>query len=128
MSLASDLSALRAPRPIPPKLEAAVGDRKVHIILRDLEKIKNSKPSKKLKRCEHLIYFIVHSLRKAKEDHLLHSTSIWVLVTIFRIFPDETKPIMMDAGVPGLLLDIMKLGVLSGSSRQYASELCFYLR
>ena len=121
-----DLSALRAPRPAPPRLES--GDKKVHTILRDLEKIKNSKPSKKLKRCEHLIYFIVHSLRKAPGDHLLHSTAIWVLVTVFRIFPEETKPIMLEAGVPAILMDVIRMGTLSGSSKQYASELCFYLR
>ncbi len=121
------LADLRAPRPVAPRLEKT-GDKKVNIILRDLEKIKNSKPNRKLKRCEHLIFYIVHSLRKAGDDHLLHTTVIWVLVTIFRIFPDDTKSVMLEAGVPAILLEIIKLGNLSGTSRQYASELCFYLR
>lgn len=129
MSKSGTLGSLRAPYPVAPRLTGHREDSKhIYTISRDLEKIKNSKPSKKLKRCEHLIYDIVHGLRRNPDDTLLHATAIFALVTIFRIYPDETKQVMLEAGVPGILLDIIKMGGLSGSSRQYASELCFYLR
>lgn len=120
------LASLRAAHPEPPRLQA--GDHRVHSILRDLDKVKGSKPKSKLKRCEQLIYFIVQSLRKCNDDHLLHTTSIWVLISLFRMFPRENKLVMLQAGVAGVLYNIIKSGSLNGSSRQYASELCFYLR
>lgn len=124
-----ELGSLRNPRnpqPVLPRLKS--GDHRIHAILRDLDKIKGSKPKWKLKRCEQLIYFIAQSLRKGNEDHLLHTTTIWVLISIFRMFPRDVKPIMLQAGIPSALYDMIKCGSLSGSSRQYASELCFYLR
>jgi hypothetical protein len=121
-----ELASLRAPRPVPPRLSA--GDKRVHIILRDLEKIKYTKPRKQLKRCHNLIFYITQVLRKAEHDHLLHSTAIWVLINIFRLFPEGTKQVMLEAGVPGVLYEIIRNSSISGTSRQYASELCFYLR
>lgn len=122
-----ELSALRAPHPTVPSLQQS-GDKRVHSILRDLDKIKNSKKKKQVKRCDFLINYIAQSLRKCPDDHLLHTTSIWVLITIFRLFPEATKDIMIAAGIPGRLFEIIKSGGLNGSTRQYASELCFYLR
>lgn len=125
-----DLSALRAPHPSIPSLASGHGtkDKRVYAILRDLDKIKTSKKKKQIKRCELLINYIAQSLRKNPDDHLLHTTSIWVLITIFRLFPMETKEMMTGAGIPGCLYEVIKSGTLNGSSRQYASELCFYLR
>ncbi len=124
---AMDLSALRAPRPVPPKLSA--GDQKVQSFLRDLEKIKTSKrPRKQLKRSEDLIRRIVQALRRTGEDHLLYTTSIWVLINVFRMFPEEVKEIMIEVGVPGVLHGVIASGILNGAMRQYTSELCFFLR
>jgi hypothetical protein len=122
-----ELSALKAPRPVPPQLVYPT-DNKVQIILRDLEKIRNSKKRKRLNKCEHLLHYIAHGIRKSMDDYLLHTTAVWVLIVMFRMFPAELKPIMLESGIPGILHDIIKVGGLSGSSRQYASELCFYLR
>jgi hypothetical protein len=122
-----DLTALKAPRPIPPVL--STGEKKFQSFLRDLEKIKTSKrPHKQLKRSEDLIRRIVHALRKTSSDHLLYTTSIWVLINVFRMFPEPMKLLMLEVGVPGVLHDILSSGVLSGSMRQYTSELCFFLR
>jgi hypothetical protein len=122
-----ELAGLKAPRPVPPKLSA--GDRKVQAFLRDLEKIKNSKrPRKQLKRCEDLIYRIVQTLRKTESDHLLYTTCIWTLINIFRMFPEPTKEMMLAMGVPGVLHEIIASGLLTGSMRQYTSELSFFLR
>jgi hypothetical protein len=121
-----ELSSLRAPRPIAPDL--STGDKRVYIILRDLEKIKLSKRKKQLKRCQNLIFYIANALRKAEHDHLLHATAIWALINVFRIYPQDTKPTMLEAGVPGILYNVIKSSSISGTSRQYASELCFYLR
>ncbi len=121
-----DLSSLRAPRPIPPQL--SIADKRVQNILRDLEKIKYSKPNKQFKKCESLIYYIVQSLRRAESDHLLHTAAVWALINIFRLFPENSKEFMLSAGVAAVLHDILSSNLLTGSTRQYASELCFYLR
>lgn len=122
-----DLSKLNAPYPIPPNLSS--GDKRVQGFLRDLEKIKwTAKPRKKLKRCEDLIYHIAQAIRKTDSDHLLYTTCIWCLITIFRLFPDLTKDYMLSSGIPGALHEIIKSGLLTGSMRQYTSELCFFLR
>lgn len=122
----SDLSNLKAPRPVLPKFTLQT-DKRVYYILKELEKIRNSKKRKQLKKCEHLVYYITQTLRKAKEDHLLQTTAVWVLIVVFRLFPVEIKAVMLQSGIPGILHDILKLGLLSGSSRQYASELVFFL-
>lgn len=123
------LASLRAPHPAMPTLSTGKGkDKRVYAILRDLDKIKTSKRKKQIKRCELLIHYIAQTLRKSIDDHLFHTTSIWVLITIFRLFPVETKEMMIASGIPGCLFEVIKDGNLSGSSRQYASELCFYLR
>lgn len=125
-----DRSALRAPHPSVPTLTHGRDskDKRVFSILRDLDKIKTSKKKKQIKRCELLINNIAQLLRKnSGDDHLFQTTSIWVLITIFRLFPSDTKGMMTAAGIPGCLFDVIKNGNLSGSSRQYASELCFYL-
>lgn len=122
-----DLASLRAPRPEPPKL--STGDRKVQVFLRDLEKIKSCKrPRKQIKRCEDIIYRVVQALRRQDSDHLLYTTCIWTLISVFRMFPEETKEIMLVAGVPGVLHAVLASGLLTGSMRQYTSELCFFLR
>ena len=123
-----DLSALRAPRPVPPVLNGR--DHKVQAFLRDLEKIRTSKrPRKQIKRCEDLIYRVVQALRRTDQpDHLTATTGIWTLISIFRLFPEPMKELMLAAGVPGVLFEILKSGILTGSMRQYTSELCFFLR
>lgn len=122
-----DFSALKALRPLPPQLTR--GDRKVQSLLRDLEKIKTSKRfHKQLKRSDALIHNVVQILRKADSDALLYTTSIWILVILFRLIPDNIKEIMLSAGVPGVLHNILQSGTLTGSMRQYTSELCFFLR
>lgn len=122
-----DLVGLKAPRPQPPKL--STGDKKVQSFLRDLEKIKNSKrPRKQMKRSEELIYRIVQTLRRTDSDHLLYTTCIWTLINIFRMFPDFAKEIMLEVGVPSVLHQVIASGLLTGSMRQYTSELCFFLR
>jgi hypothetical protein len=113
-------------RPQLPRI--AAGDRVVAIILTDLETIKKAKGKKKLENSQYLIHYISQQLRKSTAaDSLLQTTAIWALINIFRSNPEDTRPILIQAGIPGVLLDIMRMG-LSGVSRQYASELCFFLR
>ena len=107
-----------------------VGSKRVQCILRDVEKLRfyTKKRTKQLKIAENLTYYIVQSLNKVNTDHLLHTTTIWALITIFKLFPVELKEVMLAAGVPRVLFDIIKADLLTGSTRQYCSELCFYLR
>ena len=124
----ADLASLRMPRPSAPPLSG--GSKKVQCILRDVEKIRfyTKKRSKQVKIAENLVYYIVQSLDNSNTDHLLHTTTIWSLMTIYKLFPKELKPVMLAAGVPRVLYDVIKADLLTGSTRQYASELCFFLR
>ena len=81
-----------------------------------------------MKRSEELIYRIVQALRKNSSDHLLQTTCIWTLINIFRMFPEPAKEMMLAVGVPGVLHNVIASGLLTGSMRQYTSELCFFLR
>jgi hypothetical protein len=113
-------------RPIPPKLHA--GNKVVNGILRELEKVQRTRPHKRPKRIESLIYNITQYLRKGNEnDHLLQTTSIWVLIHTYRLDPELSKGIMIRTGIPGVLHEIMKSEVLHGATKQYASELCYFL-
>ncbi len=105
------------------------GDRTVGSILRDLERIKKITRNRKkmLMKSEYLINFIVLTLRKKHSDHLLQATTVWVLINILKIEPNHMKNVMLSAGVPGMLYDILKSEVLRGSTRHYASELCFFI-
>jgi hypothetical protein len=99
-------------------------------ILKDMEKIKRSKHPKSEQACvkiERLVYFIVQTLRRMNSDHLMQTTVIWVLITLLRLNYNFSRKMMVAAGVPGALYDIMSSHTLSGSTRQYASELCLFL-
>lgn len=119
-----DFNSLKKIRPVPPP-QLGIDDKKVQSLLRDFEKIKTSKRQrKKLKRCDLLIHSIVQILRKANSDHLLYTTCIWILVSIFRLFPDEMKELMLAAGVPGVLYNILQSGMLTGKNYfQYESHI-----
>lgn len=123
-----DLASLRLPRPVAPQL--TTGNKRVQSILRDVEKIRfyTKKRQKQLKISENLVYYIVQSLSRVQTDHLLHTTTIWAMMTIYKLFPLEMKEVMLAAGIPRVLFDVIKADLLTGSTRQYASELCFHLR
>ncbi len=107
----------------------AVGDKVVGIILTDLESLKRSKGIRQIEKSQYLINYIAQELRRcSSSDHLLQTTSIWVLINIFRLLPEDSRSFMLTSGIPGALLDMMKSGNITGVSRQYASELCFFLR
>lgn len=117
----------------PPVLPSRLttGNRNVRKILEDLEKIrkltKTAALSKLATKCEDLIYFVVNTVRNSDKDHLLETTVIWVLINLLRFEPVSTKRIMMSAGVPGILHNILASPLLTGATRSYASELCYFL-
>ena len=41
-----------------------------------------------------MIHNVVQILRKADSDALLYTTSIWILVILFRLIPDNIQEIM----------------------------------
>ena len=112
--------------PTAPRLH--MGNKLVSEILRNLEKAQRSKVEKRPQRIEKLVHMITYQLKRAHAgDHLLQTTSIWALINVYRLEPEVSKEIMMFLGVPGVLVDILKSGLLSGATRQYASELCYFL-
>ncbi len=111
---------------IPTVPNIRVGDKIIRKILEDLHSIKKSKGNK-LKRCESLIFYIVTTLRKKQHDHLYQTTSVWALMNILKIDPKINRIVMLHAGVPSILHDFMRSQLLTKSTRQYTSELCYYL-
>eukprot|EP01041_Mallomonas_annulata_P004735 gene4735-9404_t len=104
-----------------------VGDQIVRKILKDLEKVQKSKDSKRLNRCGELIMFIVSSLRKKNNDHLHQTTAVWALMNILKIDTQNTRPMMLESGVPSVLHEFLQSRSLTKTTRQYASELCYFL-
>ena len=104
-----------------------IGEKGVKALLKDLEKVQKCKPPKQLMLAESLVFNIVFTLRKSFDDHLLQTTSIWVLINLLQVEIDVVRKAMLDAGVPAVLYEIMSSVNLSGTARQYASELCHYL-
>ena len=123
-----DINTINAYKPAFPNERAQVNTN-VKKLLQSFELVKSSKNiHKRLKRCGTLIYKVTSTLRHAEPDHLYQTTSIWVLINLFRMDPKSVKEIMIHSGIPGVLYDILHSRSLTGSTRQYASELCFYLR
>jgi len=132
-----------------PKKASSGSHRVVQCILHDLDRIKRGRSRRRLQKCEKLTYYIVQQLRSRRwagvededdvsislqlqkqqplHDHLLETTTIWALIHMLRIEPQYMKEVMVGAGVPGVLFDIMSSHSLTGATRQYASELCFFL-
>lgn len=99
------------------------------IILKDLADIKKMKKqgAKKNQKIEKLIFFIVQTLRRLDPDHLIETTSIWVLINLIEISAAFARKAMMAAGIPGVLYGILNSHSLAGATRKYASDLCMYL-
>lgn len=96
--------------------------------MEEFEKAKESKDNdERVDRLEQLIYRILASMRRALNDHILLTTCIWIMLNIMRA-SDRMKDIMLNAGVQGILCDILQNDVLiRGPIRQYANELCYKL-
>ena len=119
--------ASRSSKNTPSTFSLIVADKGVKAVLKDLEKVQKCVPPKQLMLAESLVYNIVFTLRKSTNDHLLQTTSIWVLINLLRIDVEIVRKAMIDAGVPAVLYEIMSNLNLSGATKQYASELCHYL-
>ena len=137
----------------PKRAQQQGSHRVVQAILRDLDRIKRGRSQRRVQKCERLIHFIVQQLRlslrrssrfkdeddeegdeekapgltPAEHDHLLETTTIWALIHMFRMDPEYLKEVMVGAGVPSILFEIMSAHSLTGATRSYASELCFFL-
>jgi hypothetical protein len=98
------------------------------IVLKDLADIKKMKKgAKKNQKIEKLIFFIVQTLRRLECDHLIETTSIWVMINLIEVNAGFAKRVMMNSGVPGVLYSILNSHSLAGATRKYASDLCMYL-
>ena len=75
--------------------------------LSDVKKIKKLSTKKNQKRIEKLIYFIVQTLRRLTADHLIETTSIWVLINLIEENAEFSRRVMLHAGVPGVLCGIL---------------------
>jgi len=128
MDFSKSLDSLLEGKPSFPTSRAP-SNANVKKILKHLDNINQTKSvHKRLKRCEALIYKISSALRHTEQDHLYQTTSIWILINVFRLDPPSVREIMIQAGIPGVLYEVLRSRLLTGSTRQYASELCFYLR
>ena len=110
------------------KLPTAQTSAIINKIMVELDKLAHAeKKDKRIKRAEKLTLYVKNALRERGEDHLLQTTAIWALINIFRVDADSARRMMLDAGIPSILYDILSSQTLTAASRQYASELCFFL-
>lgn len=108
-------------------IDVVESDILVKSILVEFESIQKVK-FKNTFQVENIVRTISFELRHApKNDHMLHSTALWVLIQICRSNPLTMRPLMLGAGMPSLIVDIIKANVLTGTTRHYASELCSFL-
>ena len=110
--------------PVP---KIVLNNESVQHILREMDKIKRSSRAKKIAKCESLILFMVCSVRKKQADHLLQTTIIWALVNILKINVNLIRNLMLQAGVPVILSEILRGRNLTRTVQEYASELCTFL-
>jgi hypothetical protein len=113
----------------PEKISRNNNDKVVRSLLQSMDHILEKNCQHRSKKCNALIHDVAHELRKSSSsDHLLQTTAIWVLINIYKLNHYEIYNMMLSAGIPGVLLDIMKSGHIVGTSRDYARELCMFLR
>ena len=106
----------------------------VHLLLdeyKQIMKINSTKKQLLLNEFENLTYKIVYTLRKSSYDHILMTTSLYILINILKnsnIDHTVMKNKMIHAGVQNILINILsKESIAIESTKQYANELCFYL-
>jgi len=110
------------------KLPTAQTSAIINKIMVELDKLAHAeKKEKRIKRAEKLTLYVKNALRERGDDHLLQTTAIWALINVFRVDADSARRMMLDAGIPSILYDILSSQTLTSASRQYASELCFFL-
>ena len=100
----------------------------VRKIVWNLESISRCRSeTNKLVRCEQLILMMVSRMRKTDSDHLLHTTALWALINMLKFNPGYIRQVMLQAGVPTILSDILRGKNLTVSAKTYASRLFLFL-
>ena len=103
-----------------------LGDKFVAHLLTELDMIKAMKQGRRearLKRCEQLIREIIRLTKDNRSDHLLVTTAVWILVSLIRL-DSQLRNVMIDAGVPGLLSEVLRFPRVTDATRAYSGELC----
>ena len=103
----------------------SVGDKQVKGLLQDLNHLKTH-PEMKLPKKNHLGGLLTRTtirlLKDNMSDHLLITTLLWILVSLLRI-DSCFHSILLDAGAPGALVEILQDPTVTDVAKEYASEL-----
>lgn len=102
------------------------GDTIVHHILEELDHVKATSSSvtngSDLQRSKALIHHCARLLKTNMSDHLIATTTVWVFVSLIRL-DGRLHSALLDAGVPGLLGDLLRSPHVTGAARAYSQEL-----
>jgi hypothetical protein len=109
-----------------------LGDKQVLRLLAELDSIKGQelKPGTRARRSDALIHSCRGLLKEHLFDPLLGATALWVLLCLLRLDPAQTgsrpggvRAALAEAGVPGLLSEVLQAPGISKVTREYAGEL-----
>lgn len=101
------------------------GDKLVVSLLNDLDHLKTQKDIRPIPRArltEALIRSCARLMREHSADHLIVTSALWVLVSLVRM-DAGARGLLSDAGVPGVLAEILHGSRVSRTTREYAGEL-----
>lgn len=101
------------------------GDKQVLKLLNELDAVKSDtsvRPHARARQSVELIHSCMHLIKEHISDHLITTTALWVLVSLVRM-DRGIIPGLADAGVPGVLAEILQGPSVGRTTREYAKEL-----
>lgn len=101
------------------------GDKAVVRLLHELDHLKTTpelRAAVRARQSEALIRSCVRVIREHVSDHLTVTSALWVLVSLVRL-DAALKAVLSDAGVPGVLAEVLRGPRVSQATREYAGEL-----
>ena len=101
------------------------GDQVVVKLLNELDTLKSDdtvRPRARARQSVELIRSCTRLMKEHISDHLITTTALWVLVSLIRM-DSSLIPGLADAGVPGVLAEVLQDPGVGRATREYAREL-----
>jgi hypothetical protein len=98
-------------------------DKSIQKILKSIHKLKACNPQQRSLKYDELIRYILAVMRDRKADSLLQTTALWSLLNLIQLDRETNVNLMLQAGAPAVLSEILKVPNQSDHTRKYASQL-----